>query len=184
MKVITAPFAWCTSVVLTAVVFALGGCGAGFNAETDQPFNPGAGINDRAGTIYLLNAIVVADDKGAGTLVATLANESGKDDKLLSVTATDATGTIISVSMPNGAVDLPAGQAVQLLTNNDVTFNSPLLKPGFGANLSFEFEKAAAIRINVPVTGRLAEFSTVTIPTSTTPATPTSLAPATTTSSP
>ena len=79
-----------------SAVVALAGCAANFNAPTNDPYQPAAGISDRTGDVYALNTLVVTDEAGNGTVVASLINQATTDDTLQSFSATDSTGADIT----------------------------------------------------------------------------------------
>ena len=60
------------ALVLTAPV--LSSCGVGFGAQTDQVYNPAAGVDVHSGSVDVLNALIVSGTDGSGTVIATLVN--------------------------------------------------------------------------------------------------------------
>jgi hypothetical protein len=74
------------SLAVAAAVLAapvLSSCGVNFDAQTDQVYNPAVGVNDRDGSVDVLNALVVSGSAGSGTVVATLVNnDQEKDDSV------------------------------------------------------------------------------------------------------
>src|SRR3954451_24094479 len=64
------------AVVTPLAVVVMSGCGVNFNAQTDQPYNPTAGVDDRSGSVDVLNALVVSGSDGSGAFIATLVNNS------------------------------------------------------------------------------------------------------------
>ena len=76
------------SIAAVAVVLAapaLSSCG--FDAPTEQIYNPTVGVFDKSGSVELLNVLVVADAAGSGTVIATLVNSDlVNDDALTGVT--------------------------------------------------------------------------------------------------
>jgi hypothetical protein len=55
-----------TAALLLAVP-ALSSCSVSFGAQTDQVYNPSAGVDDRSGSVDVLNALVVSGAAGSGT---------------------------------------------------------------------------------------------------------------------
>ena len=98
------------TVLLAASVTA--GCGAGFDAQTNQPYQPAEGGNADAGSIAARNFLVIADDEGRGVLHGVLVNTGTTDDRLVSIRADEsAQGVTVSGS---SAQPLPAGGAYTL----------------------------------------------------------------------
>ena len=65
------------SIAVAAAVVAapvMSSCGVNFDAQTDQVYNPAVGVNDRSGSVDVLNALIVSKAPGSGTVVATLVN--------------------------------------------------------------------------------------------------------------
>src|SRR4051812_21155557 len=58
-----------TALAAAAAAAALSGCAASFNAPTNEPYQPAAGISDRSTAVYAINALVVTDGSGNGTVV-------------------------------------------------------------------------------------------------------------------
>ncbi|TCO33268.1 hypothetical protein EV652_103267 [Kribbella steppae] len=66
------------SIVLTA-------CGASFNAQTSQPYQPAEGTNADSGSIAVRNVLVLASEDGKGELHAVIVNNGGSDDTLVGI---------------------------------------------------------------------------------------------------
>lgn len=126
-------------------------CGVNFNAQTDQFYNPAAGVNDRSGSVYVLNALIVSGADGSGTVIATLVNEDQtRGDTLKAVGAghpqdQDITGTV------NAPTSIPAAGVLNLATKGNVTVSGPSIQAGVFIPLTFTFERAAAVILDVPV---------------------------------
>lgn len=63
-----------TAAALMLAVPMLSSCG--FNLSTDRPYTPGAGTDERSGSVDVLSAVIVASQADEGTLIATLSNNS------------------------------------------------------------------------------------------------------------
>ncbi|HSS68292.1 MAG TPA: hypothetical protein VLK34_07045 [Nocardioidaceae bacterium] len=142
-------------VFAASAVVALSGCAANFNAPTNDPYQPAAGISDRTGDIYSLNTLVVTDGSGNGTVVASLVNQATTDDTLDSFSATDSTGAAITAEPLAQPIDLPAypspDQAVALGTAGGLRLTGDNLVAGTFVNITFNFGNAAPLTVNVPV---------------------------------
>ena len=62
----------------------------------------------------MINALVVTDGSGSGTVVASLVNTDAEDDALAEVVATATSGAPLEASALGAGIDIPAGEAVQL----------------------------------------------------------------------
>lgn len=156
-------------LVTTALVLV--GCGANFNAQSEQQYQPAVGVNSRTAGVYVIDTLVVTDGKGNGTVVSALINQQSSDDTLQSVTAQDLHGHSLQVSqLPNNGVRLPSGQAVQLGDSGAVRISgSPLLAGGV-ITLTFTFAQASPKRLEVPVVTDSSTYSRVPVgPMSSTP---------------
>jgi hypothetical protein len=144
-----------TSVVVTAAAVVVSGCGASFNASTNIPYQPAAGISDRSGDIYAIDTLVVTDGEGNGTVVSRLINQQTDDDELESVTAVDSTGKEVTVAPLDSPVDIAAApspdQSVQLGTDGAVRLTGDAVDAGTFVTLTFTFGSAAPIEVEVPV---------------------------------
>ncbi len=159
------------AVVLAISVTA--GCGAGSNAQTNQPYQPAEGANGQAGPIAARNFLVIADDEGKGVLHGVLVNTGDSDDRLASIRVEDTTVKIAGSS----AQPLPAGAALTLggtqlpnATGTPETANpsetpnpdtpggsvvKPVrvtgAKPGRVVKMTISFGSAGPITVQVPV---------------------------------
>jgi hypothetical protein len=141
-------------VGVLALGLALSGCASGSDAQTLHPYQPGAGISNRDGQVYALNTLVVYDGKGTGTVVAALLNQRPHTDVLESVSVTSSSGARLQAQVPSGGITLPYRQSVQLGNSGDVRVSGKQLTPGLFVTLTFTFQRAAPVRIMVPVVDR------------------------------
>ncbi len=139
------------AVSLAAVGWAVSGCGAGFNAQTNQQYQGAEGINNRDGSVYVLNALVVTDGQGNGTLVGTLIDQSSTADALVSVTATDSHGTAVKTTKLSNPIALDSQQAVKLQTDAAVRLSGKALVAGDILTATFTFQNASPVEIGIPV---------------------------------
>ncbi len=148
-----------------AVALAVSGCGANFGAETERQYNPAPGGYHRTGPIYLLDALVVANNSGPGTPAGTLTDQGTRSDELTAVTILGKGGAAQPATLAGGPIPIAAGAAVQLLKGSGVRVASSSLKPGYSVTMKFTFKDAASFTLGVPVLPRSGYLSTVTIPT-------------------
>jgi copper(I)-binding protein len=143
---------WRALVTALVALPLMMGCGAGFSAQTNEIYQPAAGISDRTGQVYVINALVVGDGQGNGTVVTTLINETSQDDTFLSFTATDdKTSGVTTSPVPSSGIPLPAQTAVNLPDAATLQVAGDLIQPGKMVTLAFTFEQAAPVTIEVPV---------------------------------
>lgn len=141
------------SVAAVALLLAapvLSSCGVGFNEQTDLPYNPSAGVDDRSGTVNVLNALVVSGTDGSGTVIATLVNEDQTHaDKLRSVTGAGADSTLKVTT--SGPTDVPAGGILNLATDGGIAARGTRVVPGNLVEITFSFNRAESITVKAPV---------------------------------
>jgi hypothetical protein len=149
---------------------ALSACGANFNAQTLQQYQPAEGTNADSGSIAVRNVLVLASEDGKGELHAVIVNNGGSDDTLVGIAqAPDGTpdgqaGGDQPTEVTFGGVkplDLKAGTSTLLPpaegqeTQNGEAPGEPITvtggKPGQMINVVITFGQAAPITAFVPV---------------------------------
>ncbi len=138
------------AAVLVLTCWGLAGCAADFNAQTNQQYQPGEGISDRDNGVYVLNALVVTDGTGNGTLVGTLLNQSNADDALQSVTVTDAEGQAIKTTQRPKPVALAPQTPFRLEAKGTVRLSGDGVVAGDYVEVTFSFHNSAPVKINIP----------------------------------
>lgn len=156
------------SIATAAVALAvpvLSSCGSNFNAPTDQPYNPGVGVNDRSGTIDVLHALIVSGQGGSGTVVAALVNNDGENDDLLTSVAGAGDDASIGVEAEGDQVEIPAGELYQLADEGNISVQADQIQPGRFVELTFSFERGQSVTLEVPVVSNSEEdFAEVPVP--------------------
>lgn len=148
------------AVVLAAPVLA----SCGFDYQTDQVYTPSEGVNDRSGSVDVLNALIVSGENGSGTLVAGLVNNDTEDsDSLSEVTGAEQDLTI-TVDNAGGPVEIPADGLVQLADEGDITVTADQVRPGMFVTLKFTFENAQTVTLDVPVVSADPPYDQVPLP--------------------
>lgn len=151
-----------TIAVLAACVPLLAGCGAGFDAQTNQVYQPAVGVNDRSSEVFVINALLVSDGSGTGTVVASLINQTTEPDRLLAVVASSTTGAPLEATDLGAGVELPPQEPVQLSGEGiSVTATTEAGDTGSGeaggvtvgsfVTLQFQFELASLVEVEAPV---------------------------------
>jgi len=175
--------------VLALLIPAVAGCEAGSDAPTLQFHSASAGAHTVQNGIQITNVFVLGAPRDSSLpsgssagLFLSLYNGGSNPDKLESVTAP---GTAASVSLPGGAVALPAGAAPVNLTGPQpevvLTNLQKTLTGGSSITLFLQFQHAGQVRLAVPVMAQSFYYETFS-PAPSAPATPT--APATASASP
>ena len=161
-----------TIALLAATAPLLVACGAGEDAQTNQVYQPAVGVNDRSGDVFVINALVVTDGSGSGTVVASLVNTATEDDALTEVVASATTGAPLEASDLGGGIDVAAGEAVQL-ADEGVAVSSTAVASGGDAEaeggvtagsyvtLQFVFERASVVEVGAPVVSSESEHQDV-----------------------
>lgn len=140
------------SIAAAAVALAatsLSSCG--FNAPTDQVYTPGVGVNDRSGTVDVLHALVVSGEDGSGTVIAALVNNDTENDDALTGVAGAGEDATIEVANSSAQVEIPAAGLYQLADEGSISVTGSQVRPGQFIELTFSFENAASITLEVPV---------------------------------
>jgi hypothetical protein len=147
------------SVVVTAAVLALGLSSCGFNAPTDQIYNPPIGVNETGGNVDVLNAVIVSGSNGSGSLIATLVNENPKrDDTLTNITG--AASDQVTVSPPSRTT-IPAGGLLNLADAGGASVTGGAVKAGAFVRLTLSFQHGQSVEIDVPVYPPTGPFANV-----------------------
>lgn len=143
--------------------FALMACGAGFDAQTLQPYQPAEGTNVDSGGIAVRNLLVLASEDGKGELHGVIVNKGTTDDTLAGVdaAAADAPATPDStvpaeepatVTVGNDRpMTLAAGSTLTLPPPTGQPFTVTGGKPGHMVKVTITFAKAAPITLSIPV---------------------------------
>jgi hypothetical protein len=132
--------------LVVPLVALLSGCGVNFDAQTDQPYNPAAGVDDRSGAVYVINALVVSSSDGSGTVVASLVNTDQVNDDSLS----GVSGPGLSVQ-PGGTTTIPAGGMLNLAKQGRVFVRGKNVVPGKFIQMTFSFDRGSQVKLGVPV---------------------------------
>ncbi len=144
------------ALALLLLVPFLGACG--FNAQTDQDYQPAEGVNNRSGSVDVLNALVVSAEKGVGTLVATLVNNDQEvANALVNVTGQDIAGV-------DKRIDVPAAGLVNLADKGEIALRGSRIQPGNFISLRLIFDDGQRTSIRVPVVANTGDYAGVPVP--------------------
>lgn len=140
------------AALLCAAGLILTGCGTGFDAQTTQMYDAAAGSNARGGEVEVHNALFVANDNKTATMSATFLNKSKSRAILTGINVADESGRQIESTFAEPVALIPdelyvsGEQADAMITG---TF-----KVGQFVTVTFGFEGAASISMDVPVVDR------------------------------
>jgi len=151
--VLAAPLAALTALVL------VGGCSAGYDAQTIKPYAPSDGVLANSGSLRVLNALVISQDgSGRGLLSMTIVNRGRRDDRL-----TDITSPVGRVDL-TGNRDLPAGGAVGLGAGTDpaATIEALARVPGQAVTLHLTFARAEPLTVRTVVVSPTGPYASLT----------------------
>jgi hypothetical protein len=145
-----------TAIAALLLAPALTACG--FNAQTDQVYQPAVGVNDHSGTVDVLNAVVVSGEDGSGTFAGTLVNkDTTQQDTLDSVSGPGITAS-------QASIDVPAAGNALLADSGELTLKGSAIKPGAFVELTFSFSSGQNTTMKVPVVEAGGDYSDVPLP--------------------
>ncbi len=143
-----------------ALSIVAAGCGAGFGAQTSQPYQPSEGTNANSGSIAVRNMLVLASEDGKGELHGAVINSGKTDDTLSAITAEapDAgaqaatTGEQTTVKIEGlKKTDLKAGTSVSFPPAEGAAVAVTGAKPGQMIKVTITFGTAGPITTSIPV---------------------------------
>ena len=164
---------------LALLIPAIAGCEAGLNAPTLEFHPASAGANTTVNGIKINNVFVLSAPSGssvpagssAGMFLA-LFNGGTSDDQLVGVSAP---GSAASVLLSSGTVSLPVQSAVNLTGPHPEVVLNGLTRPlsgGQAVRVIFNFQRAGAVTLDVPVEPQSYSFATFSHPPNAAAATP------------
>jgi hypothetical protein len=137
-------------VALAVSLPALSACSRGFNDPTDAAYQPAQGVNNRAGQVDVLGAVVVANSTGGGgVFIASFSNnDQTRSDKLTGLSAQGA-----KVAPGTAAPTINAGDLVNLADPKvgGITITGASVKAGGYVLVRLTFEHADPVTMKVPV---------------------------------
>jgi copper(I)-binding protein len=153
----------CIAALATALT---PGCSTNFDAQTNQIYQPGVGSNSRDGDVYVLDALVVTDGSGLGTISAGLVDEVTGPDALIGVSARSPAGNRVRGMILTHRVRLPSLRLVQLSDAGDVILSAAKpLNVGGTINVTFTFQNAGPVTLDLPIVMNTGDFAPVPVPT-------------------
>lgn len=150
------------SIAVAALVLTPVLTSCGFNQPTDRVYTPGVGVNDRDGEVDVLNALIVSGAPGSGSVVATLSNNNvDEPDQLTDISGAGENNAQISLESP---IEIPRGGSVSVSDEAEVSVEGDLINSGAFVEITFTFENAEPVTIEVPVVARRGPYSDLPVP--------------------
>jgi len=150
------------AVLLTAPV--LSSCGVNFGAQTDQPYNPAVGVDNRDGSVDVLNALIVSGTNGSGTVVATLVNNDQQQKDTLSGVTGQGKDKNVQVKV-SGPTEITPDGLLNLATKGGISATGKRIVPGNFVTLQFTFQNGDAVTVDAPVVSQSnPDYSDVKVP--------------------
>lgn len=144
-----------------ATLLPLGGCGTGFDAQTNQVYQPAVGANAR-GDVDVLNTLLVANPDGSATLSAGLQNNLDEVERLSSVSVTTFDDEPLDVRSPRIALPLEPGLLTTVgSSEGTAVFLVQGAEEGEYVKVTFTFADSAPLTIEAPVVARNSEYDDV-----------------------
>jgi len=150
--------------VAGAAIAALTGCSTSFNAQTNHVYDPGPGTNSRGGGVDVLNALIVDNGNGTGTLSTTLVLNPGEFPAgteippvvmMDQMTITTLNGEPIDSTLVSGGIALKPNEPVKLGRKPDATVSGDNFAAGDFVQLNLDFDAAAKpVQLQIPVVTR------------------------------
>jgi hypothetical protein len=138
------------TAVLVLAVPAVSGCGINFDAQTGQVYNPSVGVDDRSGSVDVLNALVVSGAQGSGTVIATLVNNDQTHAD--SLTALSGAGRDSSLQITTGGTTrIPAQGLLNLAEEGRNFVRGSRVQAGYFVEITFSFDRGKSVTMGVPV---------------------------------
>lgn len=138
-----------------ASAFALSACG--FGVATNEVYQPGVGTDQRSSEVDVLGVALVSEADGSGTLVAGLVNN--RQDEPEQLTGVGGPGLTSDASF----VEIPAGGFVQLV-EEPISVRGSEIAAGNFVEITFSFENAEPVTMDVPVVAPVGEYADVPTP--------------------
>ena len=153
-----------TAIMIPAAAIALSGCGANFNAQTNQIYQAAEGTNDRSALVYSLNTLVVGDGEGNGTVTARLVNQGPVEDALESYTATingdDINVAPLAEPITIGTAPSPE-QSILIGPDAELRLSGDNFEPGDFVTLNLVFSESEPLSMEIPVVGMTPEYAEI-----------------------
>jgi hypothetical protein len=136
----------------------LGGCG--FDYATDRVNTISAGINDRAGEVDVLGAVIIAGEDNAGVFVATLVNKDLDDAVSLDALAP---GEQVAPLDGDSPIEVTAGGSTSLFNEDAIAVGGEFGAGDF-VDVTLQFSNGQVTTMQVPVVTPCHQYSPERLP--------------------
>lgn len=159
-RAVNVPLRRSIAVAALALTPVLASCG--FDQPTDRVYTPGVGVNERSGSVDVLNALVVSGSDGSGTLVAGLSNNDAAEADTLTQVA--GAGEDANLQVDGRPVEVEGGAIVSLPDDGEFSVQGEAVTTGAFIELTFSFERGGAVTVEVPVVDRRGPYAEIPVP--------------------
>jgi hypothetical protein len=134
---------------------ALSACGTNFDAQTDQVYTPSDGENSYAGSVDVLNAMIISETPGSGRFIAGLVNNDDEEADTLQMVEGLGDSAEVTFSIEGGDTEIPPGGTLQLADDEAAMVAASgtpdVLEAGRFVRVSVSFANGDSAELNVPV---------------------------------
>ena len=137
------------ALAIGALVFAVPSVAScGFDYATDREYTPAVGANNQDGIVDVLNGVIVAQEAGSGTFLATLSNNSSTET--ISFETLDFGSNSTVQVAPFDPIELKPRTFANLATGTGIKVAGSLT-PGDFIGLTLGFSNGETATLKVPV---------------------------------
>jgi len=145
------------AIALGAVALCLPGLSAcGFDLATDRPYTPAVGVESVEGSVDVLGAVIVSTEPGAGTFIASLANNDQTAPATFEAFETGAEVDVEAAAFT--PVEIPAGGLVNLALDGVVPVTGEFEAGNFVA-VVLRFGTGERAAMEIPVVPNSGEYA-------------------------
>lgn len=132
---------------------ALSGCGTNMQAQTNAVYDAGTGVNARGGGVDVLNALIVSNEDGTGTLSTALVNQADEADELTSVEISSE-GEPLNLMAEGLPLELPPYPPNPVQLDDEAPVYVEEAETGLVLTLTMTFANGEPVEVEVPVVQR------------------------------
>lgn len=132
-----------------AATLALSLTSCGFSNATDRQYTPASGVNDHAGTVDVLNAVIVSAEPDSGTFLASFSNADRST--AVSFVALDFGEGAPMTAAEFGPVEIPPAQLVNLADGDQGVRVSGQFEAGQFVDVDVVLDNGETASMEIPV---------------------------------
>jgi hypothetical protein len=132
---------------------ALSACGTNMEAQTNAIYDAGPGVNVRGGGVDVLNALVVSNPDGTGTLSVALVNQADEADEVTSVEISSE-GEPVNVQTEGLPLELAPSPPNPVQLDDEAPVYVEEAETGLVLTLTMTFKNGEPVEAEVPVVQR------------------------------